>query len=108
MDLYAAMPPVTPSTIRRPCHGRRGASAAPLMTVLHPPAATLCQLKFYFLSNKRLERARRELLLDAGRHSFARQCIELASVTRRHEQPEILAARAVGDFHGSKNAHQEP
>src|SRR5690606_10982605 len=90
--LYAAIPPATPRMTRRPCQGRRGASA-PGIGWLRALAAPLDEPELDVPGGERFERARRQLLLQAGGHRVPRQRVQLARVLGRDQHTQVLAPR---------------
>src|SRR5688500_16544632 len=85
-DLYAAIPPVTPSRMRRSSQGRVTSTLAP-SSPLGSPLWHHAVLNVS--SGQLLERPRRELLL-ARRRSIARELVQHARELRGNENAEIL------------------
>src|SRR5262245_20627028 len=112
------MPPETPRTTRRPCHGFRAArprlrrapaavdSGSGLTSRNHDAAAPFHQPEMNVLSDKRFQRTSGQLLFQSGRNGVLGQSIQLASVARSNQYAQVLAAVGVAcGFGGSEDTH---
>src|SRR5688572_1127001 len=100
-DLYAAIPPVTPSRMRRSSKGRVTSTLA----TLSPLGSPLRHDAVLNLAARQLlERTGGQLLL-ARRRAIARELIQHAGELRRHENAEILVTGVLGDFQRGVHSH---
>src|SRR5688500_17604863 len=102
------MPPATPSKTLRPCQGRRGRSGSTRRSsikLLRAAPAALFELELDLAIGQRLERACRELLLEAGRNRILRESVQLARIACGNQNAEVFAARLVCYFDRCKDTH---
>src|SRR5690348_4835761 len=100
-DLYAAIPPVTPSRMRRSSKGRVTrtlAASSPLGSPLRHHAV------LNLAAGELLERARGQLLF-ARRRAVTRELVQDARELRRDENAEVLVARVFCHFAWSVHSH---
>src|SRR5690606_14818311 len=89
---------------RRPVHPTRRTGIASQGS--GPPATSLHEGKLDTARAQRLERARRQLLLDLGRYGIGGQCVQLTRIARGNQNAEVLAAGIRGQLARSVNTHQ--